>query len=110
MIVATNLKVADVADPAFLRRMGYRLHLDKPSEQRYVEIFVRYALSVGLDPDRKLLTRLLDRYQLEARELRASEPRDLIERVRDICKLRGERLRLDAQLLDLAWTGYFGEE
>ena len=110
LIVATNLKVSDVADPAFLRRMGYRLHLDRPSEHRYTEIFVRYALSQGLDPDRKLLTRLLDRYQLEARELRASEPRDLIERVKDICKLRGEHLRLDAQLLDLAWTGYFGEE
>jgi hypothetical protein len=110
LIVATNLKVSDVADPAFLRRMGYRLHLDKPSEQRYEEIFVRYAQSVGLDVDRGLLTRLLDRYQLEGRELRASEPRDLIERVRDICKVRGERFRLEAKLLDLAWTGYFGEQ
>ena len=110
LIVATNLKVSDVADPAFLRRMGYRLHLDKPGEQRYAQIFERYAQSVGLSVDRELLTRLLDRYQLEARELRASEPRDLIERVRDICKLRGEKFRLDGPLLDLAWTGYFGEQ
>jgi hypothetical protein len=65
---------------------------------------------VGIEPERRLLTRLLDRYQQEGRDLRASEPRDLIERVRDICKLRGEPFRVDAPLLDLAWTGYFGEE
>ena len=41
------------------------------------------------------------------RRLRASEPRDLIERVRDICKLRAP-VRVDAPLLDLAWTGYLG--
>ena len=35
LVVATNLTVSEVADPAFLRRMGYRLHLDKPSEASY---------------------------------------------------------------------------
>ena len=43
LIVATNLKVSDVADPAFLRRMGYRLHLDSPTPEGYARIFQNYA-------------------------------------------------------------------
>ena len=35
LIVATNLAVS--ADPAFLRRIGYRIHMDKPDEKRYAE-------------------------------------------------------------------------
>ncbi len=109
LVVATNLKVSDVADPAFLRRMGYRLHLDTPSPQRYTQIVERYASAQGLSVDPKLIDRLLERYQSEQRELRCSEPRDLIERARDICNLRGQPFRLSDEVLDMAWTSYFGD-
>ena len=89
LIVATNLKRERVSDPAFLRRIGYRLHVDKPDEQRYAEIFRRYAEGAGLKVGRRRWSpTVLERYREEKRELRASEPRDLIERCRDICNLR----------------------
>src|SRR5205814_5149037 len=109
LVVATNLAVSDVADPAFLRRMGYRLHLDRPSPQRFEEIFNRYAAITGVTPESGLMPALLTRYQKENRELRASEPRDLIERVRDICALNRQPFALTRQNLDLAWTAYFGD-
>lgn len=110
LVVATNLKVSDVADPAFLRRMGYRLHIDKPTPQRYVEIFRRYAAGAGAPPvDPALLEKLIERYGQEGRELRSSEPRDLVERVRDICRLRNEPLEVTQRNLDLAWSAYFGD-
>jgi energy-coupling factor transporter ATP-binding protein EcfA2 len=108
LIVATNLRVDETSDPAFLRRIGYRLHLDRPDEQRYAEIFRRYAESAGMPIEAALVASVLKRYRDENRELRASEPRDLIERCRDICTLRRQPPRIDAQLLDLAWSGYFG--
>jgi hypothetical protein len=108
LIIATNLRPEDVTDPAFLRRMGYRLHLDKPSPQRYQEIFERYAASCGAPISPGLFAHLFDRYQAEQRELRCCEPRDLIERARDICRFRGQPLVLSDTLLDLAWAGYFG--
>ena len=108
LIVATNLKVSDVADPAFLRRMGYRLHLDKPDARRYSTIFERYAAAQGVKVDAELLRRLLNRYASEGRELRASEPRDLIERCREICKLREQPFNIQQDVLDMAWTAYFG--
>jgi SpoVK/Ycf46/Vps4 family AAA+-type ATPase len=106
LIVATNLAAS--ADPAFLRRIGYRIHMDRPDEQRYAEIFKAYAKSVGLECFDSLITYLIGRYQAERRELRACEPRDLIERCRDICKLQKQPARMDRELLDAAWRGYFG--
>ncbi len=108
LLIATNLRPEDVTDPAFLRRMGYRLCLDKPSPQRYGEIFERYAASWGASVPPGVIAHLLDRYQAEGRELRCCEPRDLIERARDICQFRSQPLELNNTILDLAWAGYFG--
>ncbi len=108
LLVATNLMATKASDPAFLRRIGYRLHMDRPTEKQYAEIFQRYATSVGMPVDANLVQEVLRRYREEHRELRASEPRDLIERCRDICHLRRQPPRMDAELLDLAWWGYFG--
>ncbi len=106
LIVATNLSAC--ADPAFLRRIGYRVHMDKPDEQRYAEIFRKYAAGAGLKFDESLLGNVLARYKQEGRELRACEPRDLIERCRDVCRLKNQPAAITEELLNLAWTGYFG--
>ena len=108
LIVATNLPVSDVSDPAFLRRMGYRLHLDHPTPEQYSEIFKRYAKSAGVEVSSTSIAMLLDRYRAESRELRASEPRDLVERSRDLCALRRAPFSLNDEILNVAWTAYFG--
>jgi hypothetical protein len=108
LIIATNLSLDAVTDPAFLRRMGYRVNLEAPNPEQYAKIFTDYAGSHGAAVAPGLLDGLLDRYRAENRELRACEPRDLIERARDICRFRGRPLELSREVLDLAWTGYFG--
>jgi hypothetical protein len=108
LIIATNLDPAAVTDPAFLRRIGYRLHLAPPSPEQYHQIFVRYAAQVGLPVEEGLVGRILLRYSLEQRELRCCEPRDLIERARDICRFSGRPPALDDAVMELAWCGYFG--
>lgn len=108
LIIATNLSLDTVTDPAFLRRMGYRLCLEAPTAEQYRQIFVGYATKQGATVDHAVLDGLLERYRVQNRELRACEPRDLIERSRDICRFHGKPLELSADVLDLAWTGYFG--
>ncbi len=110
LIVATNLTVSDVADPAFLRRMGYRLHLDAPTPQQYTQIFCDYAARQNVEVQPGVIERLLQRYQEEGRDLRASEPRDLVERSRDICHLHGQPFELTPDVLEIAWMGYFGNQ
>ena len=77
LIVCTNLDPHAVMDPAFLRRMGYRLYLDNPSEEMYAEIFARYAADCGVEVPPGLVARLVARYEAEGRPLRSCEPRDL---------------------------------
>jgi hypothetical protein len=110
LIIATNLSLERVTDPAFLRRMGYRLHLEAPTPEQYAQIFQIYAQRRGAVAPPELIERLLARYRTEGRELRACEPRDLIERARDICRFQSKPLELTPDVLDLAWIGYFGSE
>ncbi len=110
LIIATNLSPETVTDPAFLRRMGYRLFLDAPTPEQYARIFQNYAQRQGVVVAPEMIERLLERYKAQNRELRACEPRDLIERARDICRFHGKSLELTAKVLDLAWSGYFGEQ
>lgn len=109
-IIATNLGLETVTDPAFLRRMGYRLYLGPPTPEHYSRIFEAYATRHGVEVAPEVVDRLLKRYRAEKRELRACEPRDLIERSRDICRFQGKSLELTPDVLDLAWMGYFGSE
>ncbi len=109
LIIATNLSPDKVTDPAFLRRMGYRVYLGAPTPEGYADIFRRYAQKQGVLVPPEMLDTILARYQAQNRELRACEPRDLVERARDICRFHGKPLELTPAVLDLAWSGYFGE-
>ena len=109
LIVATNLTTSDVADPAFLRRMGYRIHLDAPPEADMRRIIRIYGRQLGFEIDEALENLILERYRAEKRRWRASEPRDLLLRCRDVCRLREIDQQLDAAILDVAWRGYFAD-
>jgi hypothetical protein len=108
LILATNLDPESVMDAALLRRMGYRLCLADPTPGQYAQIFERYAGRRGVGVAPGLVARVLERYRAEGRALRCCEPRDLIERVCDICRFHGREPELTGELLDLAWQGYFG--
>lgn len=110
LIFATNLNPRDLVDEAFLRRMGYRLRVEPPSTDTYKLIFQRYVESRGLNHDPKLLYMLFARYQREQRQMSCCEPRDLIERCLDICRYENRPLAVTADLLELAWTNYFGSK
>lgn len=110
LIIATNLGLETVTDPAFLRRMGYRIYLGAPTAEEYTRIFRMYAQRQGVTVAPQIIEQLLERYRAQKRELRACEPRDLIERARDICRFHGKPLELTPKVLDLAWSGYFGDQ
>jgi predicted ATPase with chaperone activity len=110
VVFATNLTDADLVDAAFMRRMGYRLALNRPTPETYAEIFRREARTYELDINDALIQRLLDRYKAETRPLNACEPRDLILRVMDLCRFENRPLVLNDEVLSIAWEGCFGPE
>ena len=108
IVFATNLTDADLVDEAFMRRMGYRLAVSRPSTTTYTEIFQRMAADFGLALDSALIKRLLERYKTEGRLPNACDPRDLILRAVDFCRFEKQEFRLTDETLGLAWVGYFG--
>ena len=109
LVVATNLDLDKRRRPRLPQAaMGYRLHLETPTAQRYKEIFEKHAARWWADVPAGLIDRLIDRYQAEGRELRGCEPRDLLNRVQDICQLHRQPIELNDDILDMAWTSYFG--
>jgi predicted ATPase with chaperone activity len=110
LIICTNLKPDMVTDPAFLRRLGYRVFLGSPTPEQYAQIFQQYAQRRGVAVAPELMALVLERYRAQNREMRSCEPRDLIERARDICRFRSKSFELTPEIVDLAWIGYFGEQ
>lgn len=108
LIFATNLDAQSLPDQAFLRRIGYRLSVEAPSPETYARIFQSYVEVSGLGYDPGLLDLLLSRYQRERREMKCCDPRDLVERCLDICRYEHRPLALTPEILDRAWTNYFG--
>ena len=90
LIIATNLSPDMVTDPAFLRRLGYRVYLGTPTPEQYTQIFKVMPSAGGLPIAPELIAKLLERYRAQNRELRSCEPRDLIERACDICRFQGK--------------------
>lgn len=108
LIIATNLTPLEVADPAFLRRMGYRLRIESPTAEAYRRIFERYSTHKQIEIEPGLLDHILERYADEDRPFRGCEPRDLVERSLDVIRVRSAPRRLTREVLDMAWLGYFG--
>ena len=108
VLFSTNLDEKDLADEAFLRRMGYRAKVEPPTPAAYIEIFKRVAYTRGLKCDQVCLDHVLNNYMIEHRQMKACEPRDLLDRVTDICLFEGRTLELSPKVIDIAWRNYFG--
>ena len=108
VVFSTNLAEQDLADDAFLRRMGYRARVEPPTPAAYIEIFKRAANTRGMRCEQACLDHLLNNYMIEHRQMKGCEPRDLLDRITDICLFEGRELELTPQVIDVAWRNYFG--
>jgi MoxR-like ATPase len=108
VVFSTNLDEKDLADQAFLRRMGYRARVEPPTPAAYSEIFKRQAYNRGIRIDQPLLDHILTKYRVERRQMKGCEPRDLLDRATDICLFEEQELELTNQIIDVAWRNYFG--
>jgi hypothetical protein len=108
VVFSTNLEEKDLADQAFLRRMGYRARVEPPTPEAYCEIFKQQAYKRGIRVDKPILDHILTKYRVEHRQMKGCEPRDILDRVTDICLFEGQKLELSNQVVDVAWRNYFG--
>ncbi len=108
VVFSTNLDEKDLADQAFLRRMGYRARVEPPTPAAYSDIFRAQAFNRGIRVDQAVLDHVLDKYRIERRQMKGCEPRDLLDRATDICLFESHSVELTPQVIDVAWRNYFG--
>ena len=108
VVFSTNLDENDLADQAFLRRMGYRARVEPPTPAAYTSIFRYQANKRGITVEQPVLDHILAKYRTERRQMKGCEPRDILDRATDICKFENHSLKLTPQIVDIAWCNYFG--
>lgn len=108
VVFSTNLDENDLADQAFLRRMGYRARVEPPTAGAYTSIFRYQAGRRGIKVEQSVLDHILAKYRVEGRQMKGCEPRDLLDRATDICQFEKHKLELTPHIVNIAWSNYFG--
>lgn len=108
VVFSSNMPPEQLADGAFLRRLGYKIHVGSLTEQQYEQIFRQvceeFQVPYTAEAFRYLLHEL---HYKEMRPLLACYPRDILAQVRDLARYDGKAPNLDASVLDWAWNNYF---
>lgn len=111
VVFSTNLKPTDLADEAFLRRLGYKIPLGSLDEDDYRAIFKQVCEEFDIPFSEQGLHYLLHQHHYrEGRPLLACVPRDILRQVLDVAKYDGVRPELNEAMLDWAWHNYFTAE
>ena len=110
LVFSTNLTPEDVADEAFLRRLGYKIHVGPVSESEYLKIFEMGCAEFGIAFNAEAFEFLLGLHRRTGRPTFAAYPRDLLAQVRDATAYREWSLDLTPELIDWAWHNYFATQ
>ncbi|MCK5355546.1 MAG: hypothetical protein KAJ63_10545 [Methyloprofundus sp.] len=109
LIFSTNLHPLELADEAFLRRLGYKIHFEPIDEQKYTLIWSNIVKERELSEEKGILDCLFMAYQQNKRVLLPCHPRDLIGLALDMAAFKNNKGHLTIDNIKLAWKTYFIE-
>jgi hypothetical protein len=100
LVFSTNLQPADLMDPAFLRRIPYKIKLLAPSLEEYQQIFARVARAHGLLLSGEVFDFMVERLTATGQAgLAYYQPKFICEQVVAACKSFGLRPTLTKELV-----------
>ena len=108
LFFSTNLEPQQLADDAFLRRIGYKIHvgaIDAPDYRRLVRDACE-ALEVRYHDG--ACDHLMARHLRDARPMLACHPHDLMSRIADQARYLGCAPEMSVASVDWAWHNHFG--
>lgn len=108
LVFSTNLEPRDIADPAFLRRIGYKVPFGPITRDQYCRIWEQVCDERGITPEFGLVSWLIDELH-EKRQvpLLPCHPRDLVRMALDLAGYHGEGATISRTSLQWAWNNYF---
>lgn len=107
LIFSTNLHPLDLADEAFLRRLGYKIHFTPIDESQFTAIWQDLVeeRQANVEPD--VLTTIFDKFRETGRDLLPCHPRDLMRIALDIAAYMNQKSIVNQYNILLAWNTYF---
>ena len=110
LFFSTNLAPSDVADEAFLRRIGYKIFVGPVTQEQYRQITREVCEEYAVPYTDVAFELLLGYHQRHARPFLACYPRDLVRQLADYGAYHGQAAELSGDMLDWAWHNYFATE
>ena len=100
VIFATNLTPDDLMDPAFLRRIAYKVQVHQPTEEHYRRVFRMLCDRHNVPFDDSVANFAMDKIQNVLNQpLSFYQPRFIVEQIIAACKYEGAPPRMDIDLL-----------
>lgn len=108
LIFSTNLDPVELADDAFLRRIGYKISFTSLSMQQYHDIWKQVCALHAVDYDPIVCQLVIDKLHTpHGTPLLPCHPRDLIDMALDHSAYEGKADELHIESLRWAWENYF---
>jgi len=103
VIFSTNLEPEDLMDPAFLRRLPYKIEIGSPSVELYRQIFTKECAAHQMELSDRMFDEIVYKIQVEKElDLACFQPRFLLEQVAASCKFMEQPPTLEPRFLGYA--------
>jgi len=108
LFFSSNLRPAEIADEAFLRRIGYKIFVGEIERDDFRRITVEACHRLGVRYSEDGFDLLVDHYhRVHDRPLLACIPRDLVSQIANHAAYCGDEAALTHDAIDWAWHNYF---
>ncbi|WP_137891379.1 ATP-binding protein [Ramlibacter sp. 2FC] len=109
VVFSSNLSPEQLVDPAFARRLGYKIHVPELSPEQYREVVTQACARAGVPPDAASIDHLVDGlHPRHGRSYFPCIPHDVIGKIADRACYLDEPPRMTPELIEWAWELYFG--
>ena len=109
VVFSSNLAPDELVDPAFARRLGYKIHLAPLDAHAYRIVVAQACAHTGVPPDLAGIDYLVNTLHLrDAQPYLPCLPFDVISKIADRARYLEEPARMTPELLEWAWCTYFG--
>ena len=108
VIFSTNFHPNEIFDGAALRRIFFKIKIDRPNQDNFLKIFAMVARKKKMPLDEATLLHLLKaKYPTIAMNFANYQPVFLIDQMISICDFEGIPYQMSPDLIDRAWGNMF---
>jgi len=109
VIFSSNLAPEELVDPAFARRLGYKIHIEPMDVSGYRTVVAQACERTGVRPDAASIEFLVNTlHPLHGQPYLPCVPFDVISKIADRSRYLDKPSDMTPELVEWAWTMYFG--